>query len=197
MRTKEKGGEGFVVVHMPAQISAAAERRTEVFHLVCAAARGAAVGAIDRAGTRPCRYPARAADDQESECVARTSAVNLIERGFNGDEETAIWRMVDSSRKEPHFKRSCDWLLLLLLGLVDALWVPRKGDVSGAKSEGGEGRSAYAIFTNLWNVLTFARLCYQLSRDPEYRDIHPGEGEALALDKFQTVSPHFVSLANA
>jgi hypothetical protein len=88
-------------------------------------------------------------------------------------------------------------VLLLLFGIVGAVWVPRVGEDTTDNGEAEEVAAAYPVFTGMRNGLSFARDCYQLARDPEDPKTPAEDREALALNKFLAVGPHFVTLANA
>jgi hypothetical protein len=152
---------------------------------------------INRDITRSWYYPAEARLDRQADDVAGELAYRLIEEGLQSGDHKDTRDLVTESYEDPALIHSRDWLLLLLFGLVDAVWVPRVvGDTTG-NGEAEEVAAPYPVFTGMRNVLTFARDCYQLARDPEDPKSPAEDRETLALNKFLAVGPHFVTLANA
>jgi len=135
---KETRNEAVVYMNMPDRISVVAQRLADVFRVLGTAGLANTYREIDQEGTYSCYYQGREAGDRESDNAARAFAVALIEGGMNGDEATTIHRTLEKVWESPFFHRGCDWLILLLLGLVGALCVPRKRAISETDSKGGD-----------------------------------------------------------
>jgi hypothetical protein len=119
-----------------------------------------------------------------------------MEVGLDGCDEKAIHRLVEKSWRKERCKSSWNWFFLLLLGLVDVLWVVRKGDSLSRKNENREGDgSAFALFASLFNYLTYADTCYQLAMGEGSREIPSYWQEERTLEHLKRSSPYILALS--